>query len=405
MNQTKKRLSIINLAISIGDTETIQLQILKLAPLKRDEKIQEIIRGLQAENYAQTQALITDYIQTAPDEIHQRTVLETQDEDEEEAIIEEFDLFRVKEETHEKADEILDIDNFESTAPTPSAASDTQEVDFDALLNLKSDEVLLNSLEMSQTLSSEDDFFDLPEEKNSFNYTEVIEKDDFFFRDTDSDEETPHTDTTPLSLPEQEENEPDIPLKKIPASNLQRTRTEIPETYEPIPYIDQKLKHILTQYPTTEEAEGSYPSVDAWMTQIKNDGYRESDIEEIISHIMTLSKEGHKAEAAQLLLVSAATQSKFAQFMLARELYKGDILQQNLPEAFTLINHLAMEEDYAEAICDLGQFYEYGIGIDKDKKRAQELYKEAMEMGIKRAKAHYERLKKANRGLFAFLKK
>jgi len=42
MNQTQKRLNIIKLAISIGDNETIQLQMLKLAPLKTDRKIQEI---------------------------------------------------------------------------------------------------------------------------------------------------------------------------------------------------------------------------------------------------------------------------------------------------------------------------------------------------------------------------
>jgi TPR repeat protein len=91
--------------------------------------------------------------------------------------------------------------------------------------------------------------------------------------------------------------------------------------------------------------------------------------------------------------------------MLARSLFKGDLLEKNLPEAFTLINRLAMDDDYAEAICDLGQLYEYGIGIDKDKKRAEALYKEAMELGIKRAKSHYERLRKENKTFFSFFKK
>ena len=58
MNQTKKRLSIINLAISITDLETIQLQILKLRLLMTDDKIQEIITALQDENYAHAQSLI-----------------------------------------------------------------------------------------------------------------------------------------------------------------------------------------------------------------------------------------------------------------------------------------------------------------------------------------------------------
>jgi TPR repeat protein len=71
----------------------------------------------------------------------------------------------------------------------------------------------------------------------------------------------------------------------------------------------------------------------------------------------------------------------------------------------TLINALALNDDYAEAICDLGQFYEYGIGIDKDIDKAKLLYKSAMESGIKRAVTHYERVNKENKGLFSFLKK
>jgi TPR repeat protein len=86
--------------------------------------------------------------------------------------------------------------------------------------------------------------------------------------------------------------------------------------------------------------------------------------------------------------------------MLARELFRGEILEKNLPEAFTLINRLAMDDDYPEAICDLAQLYENGIGIDKDKRKAEALYKESMDLGVKRAKAHYERLHNANKGLF-----
>jgi len=84
MNQTKKRLQIINIAISLTDIETIQLQILKLAALRSDPKLQEIIAGLQAQNYAQTQALITKYIETPMEEIVQRTPQNDQE------IIEEF---------------------------------------------------------------------------------------------------------------------------------------------------------------------------------------------------------------------------------------------------------------------------------------------------------------------------
>jgi hypothetical protein len=178
MNQTKKRLQIIKLAISIGDTETIQLQMLKLSPLKSDVKVQEIIEGLQAENYAQTQSLITEYINTPTEEIIQRTSQEDPvTPEEEEAIIEEFDLFRVKpEKEEEEVEEILDLDLYTEAKHPPRKQE--EEIDYDTLLNLKSEDILPDNINIEQTASVKgDDFFDHPD---TYNYTEVIEKDDFF---------------------------------------------------------------------------------------------------------------------------------------------------------------------------------------------------------------------------------
>jgi TPR repeat protein len=158
-----------------------------------------------------------------------------------------------------------------------------------------------------------------------------------------------------------------------------------------------------TQYPPIEAPEDSYPAVDAWLIKISNEGYTEKEVEEMMTFIKKLVEKDEIAQAAQLLLISAATHSKYAQFILARALFRGDILQRNLPEAFTLINRLAMDDDYPEAICDLGQMYENGIGIDKDRKRAEELYKEAMELGIKRAATHYERIRHSNKSLLSKL--
>jgi len=445
MNQTKKRLQIIKLAISIGDIETIQLQMLKLSALKTDEKIQEIIKGLQAENYAQTQALITDYIETPIEEILQRTSQDrTTSAEEDEAIIEEFDLFRIKPKSEDdEIEEILDMEGF--NGKNLSKEEEKTEVDFDTLLNLKSEEVLANNIEIKQTLSPKDDFFDQIEENEKYNYTEVIEKDNFFedipspdekkqiieddlFKEllqTNMENKTTTDPSTPLYnetvqdeilvLNDKKEKQHPVsekkestPEKKISTSQSIRKNTVIKDNhvashYEAIPYIDQKLKNMQTQYPPLEESEENFSSVNAWLMKISNEGYTEQEVEEMISHIQTLSKKGEKAEAAQLLLISAATHSKYAQFMLARSLFKGDLLEKNLPEAFTLINRLAMDDEYAEAICDLGQLYENGIGIDKDKKRAEVLYKEAMDQGIKRAESHYERLHKANKGLLGRL--
>ncbi len=75
-------------------------------------------------------------------------------------------------------------------------------------------------------------------------------------------------------------------------------------------------------------------------------------------------KENQIEAAAKVLLLGASTESKFAKFLLGRELFKGEVLEKNDTEAFNLINSLA-DQNYPEAICDLGQFYEYGIAIVK----------------------------------------
>jgi hypothetical protein len=447
MNQTQKRLSIIKLAISIGDTETIQLQILKLAPLKNDEKIQEIIRGLQAENYAQTQALITSYIETPPEEIHQRTMNhEPLTPEEEEEIIEEFDLFRVGPE--KKEDGIKEILDLEKMVDTPKSIKPPNDINYDALLNLTSEDVLADNISIEQsTLSEDDDFFDVDSREERYDYTEVIEKDDFFHDLQDNEiserkEEAEHTVTrshesdqkehksvsetrfshmsddkpmtdTPQTEPHTDKRAVSDTLsghgkheKSISLSSHEQEQTQRSETaYEAMPYIDQKLKNMMTQYPPLELPKEHYSSVDTWLIKISNEGYTEKEVEKTITQIQKLTESGRKAEAAQLLLISAATHSNYAQFMLARSLFKGDILEKNLSEAFTLINRLAMDDDYPEAICDLGQLYEYGIGIRKDKKRAESLYKEAMERGIRRAQKHYERLHKENRSLFSLFRR
>jgi len=410
MNQTKKRLQIIKLAISITDIETIQLQVLKLAPLRTDEKIQEIIAGLQAENYAQTQALIATYIEIPMEEILQRT-FQTEKQirtEKEKAIIEEFDLLVTTPKKKEAEKELFDFSTLKSEE-IPKKEQET--IDFDALLNIEADDVLPGNIDLDISHTPEDTFFNVPEDhpkhtKENYADTETMPKDTFF--DTEEnvsiDEQQKEEAVTgqieeDLTVPSEESHKETIQEK--PA----QTAKNIPSQYEAIPYIDQKFKNMYTQYPPVHESEENFPSVNAWLLQISNDGYKNDEVEEIIGHITKLTETDSLAEAAQLLLISGATRSKFAQFILARALFKGKILQKNLPESFTLINRLAMDDDYPEAICDLAQFYENGIGIDKDKKKAEALYREAMDLGITRAAAHYERIKKQNRGLFSIFQK
>jgi len=437
MNQTKKRLQIINLAISITDIETIQLQILKLASLRSDPRLQEIITGLQAQNYAQTQALITKYIETPTEEIVQRTPQNDQE------IIDQFDLFvTVPEAPKEEETELFDFDTLvkepadqalKNTEKQKESEAEQQET-LDDLLSLTAEDIMPGNIDLDISHTAHDDFFDTPVEdshttKASHIDTDFIPRDDFFDTLEEPKEEKTASDhqekqeanelpkniqeleVSPKRGKEEIDNEAvheeavHLPPKEenIPAVTSDESLREKQRGYKPIPYIDQKLKNMLTQYPPLHESHGHYESVNNWLLKISNEGYTEKEVEEVLSHIQKRKENNDIAEAAQLLLICGATESQFAQFILARELFKGELLEKNLPEAFTLINRLAMDDNYPEAICDLAQFYENGVGIGKDRKRAEILYKEAMELGVKRAASHYERLHSANKGLLGKL--
>lgn len=405
MNQTQKRLSIINHAISITDAETIQLQVLKLGLLKTDEKIQEIIAMIQAENYGQAQGLITRYIEAPTENILQRTSQKAQTimAAEDQAIIDEFDLF-ITSGSQQKPQEI-DINDF-FIDELPVKPKETNSVDFETLLNIDVDNVLTDNIKLKVSPPSKDTFFEYSKARTKQPIdTSSIPKDTFFDTKETVEIETVKKEITCEKTPTEKttiiENDSFIkndPFKEIkPSLNMQEKI--YPSQYKAIPYIAQKLISMKKQYPPIEKTYEKFDSVENLLRKISQEGYTEEDIEETLDTIKKLSEEKNESEAVQLLLICAATESKFAHFMLARELYKGALLTQNIPEAFTLMYSLAME-DYPESLCDLAQFYEHGVGIGKDNKKAEQFYKEAMDLGIKRAENHYIRLKKQNRGFF-----
>ncbi len=410
MNQTKKRLSIINHAISITDVETIQLQILKLALLKTDLEIQGIVTAIQAENYAQAQGLINQYIETPTDNILQRTSQKAQATmaAEDQAIIDEFDLF-ITSNTHEKPQEI-DINDFlldELPVRTKVETKKVDHSDFDALLNIDIDNVLTDNIELDVAHTSKDTFFESPKEENKQTIDTTHIPKDTFFDTEETVKEEPVTEETPKEETITEERETfiqkEMPSKEEPLKEIKPAIKTEEETrsyhYKAIPYIAQKLISMKKQYPPIERTYEKFDSVENLLRKISQEGYNEEEIEETLTYIKKLTEESKETEAAQLLLVCAATESKFAQFMLARELFKGVLLTKETPEAFTQMHSLALE-DYPEALCDLAQFYEHGIGTSKEKKKAEQFYKEATDFGIKRAEKHYKRLKKENRGFF-----
>jgi len=341
MNQTKKRLNIINLAISITDIETIQLQISKLSILTSDEKICEILAQLEAKNYANTQKLITEYIETPTNEWTHDTVPEK---------LEEFDIFfketekeeslSPKQEKQEEIQEITDLDAFIDPLPQAKEIS-TKSVNYDSILNIIADDILPNNIDLKSR-------------------KKVIKEDN---------------------------SNDDI---EVAIAEAQETETIY---YEPVIAIEEELSEIYERCPLKEINNESFPSVDAWILKVSSEKHSEEEIEEMIQHIDTLNQT-NKVEAAKLLLVSSATESKYAHFRLARELYKGDLFEKNISKSFAIIASLAIHDEYPEAICDLAQFYENGIGTEKDPIKAELLYKQAMDLGIKRASAHYEKIRK-----------
>lgn len=474
MNQTKKRLSIINLAISITDIETIQLQILKLGLLKTDEKIQKILAMLQAENYAQAQGLIIDYIETPTNNVIQRSSQRKEHHDaketslineptvEEQSIIDEFHLFVTPSENEERVDvdinefmrdtennstpqpiegtkkqknhdsmEEVDINEFLSVSPVSKKEHTIENNDFDSLLNIHADDILTDNINLYSKHTEEDNFFTLPPQKKQANSDEKSFSNDTFFdhpvanppqQESDPDLYIGETQETEEHIPEQKrptlapkqatQNEPiqeDIlkeatlftksaQLKELsPSFSVHDEDTS--KVYQPIPYVTEKLENMTNQYPSPHQNTEPFAALTNLLTKISQSSFTEDDIEKSVTEVKKFMDAEQFSQATQLLLLSAATPSPFAQLILARELYKGVLFEQNIPQAFRILNTLTMD-DYPEALCDLGQFFEHGIGTKKDKKRAQELYRESMNLGIKRAADHYARMQKNRKRFF-----
>jgi len=160
----------------------------------------------------------------------------------------------------------------------------------------------------------------------------------------------------------------------------------------PKPDIIQAFVDMQEFYPPSYQSNTDYPTVKAWLKVIRTEGFDETMMQEILIYCFKLIKKKKYEEAAQLILVSSATENDSASYVLARELFKGIIFAPNLPASFGLLSNLA-QKGKAEALCDLALFYKNGISVNKDKKYALKLYKQAMDLGVQRAKKQYDMLK------------
>ena len=393
MNQTTKRLNIINLAISITDIETIQLQILKLGLLKADENIQEIINALQEQNYIQAQGMIERYLSTpsSEDVIQRSSQTENFHADEEPEPIENVQFFN----NHEGKNSSI-------------------EIDINDFINEESGDIALKSDDLrsdKKQINSNDTLLELPprlvekKSKKRDDFDDLLALNSHYVTHSEDEEQSDTFFTSPQApQAEQKETEDTFFDSSMREQNLiQKASVSENSGYAPVLDIREKFELLQERYPCVYEIDTNSPVVDALLTKISHEYYLETEIEETISYAKKLIQSDKHSQAIALLLICASTPSTFAQLILARELYKGELFEKDNDEAFDILEALVTQK-YPEAMCDLAQFYEYGIGTRRDKKRAIRLYEEAMERGLNRAKSHYIRLKKSTKGLFSFLK-
>ena len=415
MNQTQKRLSIIKLAISITDIETIQLQISKLRLLKADPRIQRIIDALESESYARSQILIQEYIDHPIPKVHQRVPEENQKHsytDKELDLIDQFDLF-VTQNNEIKEHQIVDIDQYLQSAA--AASKKPSEPDHNKLFEIHKEP----QKKKRQILPQEDPHFfweDTPPKSTALKTNESSE---YPHKEEKRGKTPPQTDQEESEevSAASEEHKPKTKAETVPVFHKVIKSSEVQEyskkmagtkesdtSYRPIFSIKQQFHDASQKYPLLVKSVEPYDSVKQWLAQISDEcGYTKSDVENVVLRALKLAQEdspAQNAEAAELMLLCGLTEDEFGQLILARELFRGRFFEQNTSEAYQRIEQLAAKE-YPEAICDLAQFYEYGIEVKKNIKRAKALYEKAMHFGIKRALRHVERLNNKG-GLFSF---
>ncbi len=440
MEEISTRFKIVELAVKLGDRDTIGIQAKKLRDISLDENLDEIITLLESNNFRQALFLMKNYSGTLKDDF-----FSDDDESDEFADTERDDKTNREIGRSESGIKIITVDDLLNL----SDRSKESIAEYDNSRNRDIEKIEEIHTENNRDDSEDDDILHIGSPYNDHTESEysktdkTIPSDPLYDKHAQDDEEiSSETDSTipepiydyqpaptfELDIEEetdrvskdieQIDNDKLLEDEKIVDNdtnkysddtdefeNTQRGNA-LPENeneeYTPMAHIELKFKNMMNQYPPLDSGEDMAVEIYPMIDKISQEGYSEQDIWDFLENYHRYKESGDIASAAQVLLLAAATESKFAQFLLARELFSGDVVEKDHGEAFTQIKLLA-EKNFPEAICDLGQFYEYGIGIDKDKKMALILYEEAAELGVERAQRHVERLKKS-KGLFKLFK-
>ncbi len=165
--------------------------------------------------------------------------------------------------------------------------------------------------------------------------------------------------------------------------------------FSPIPHLEQKFRQAFITYPPVKESDSWCSEVVKFLKFASSNSFTQRDVKILMDDYYLYLDKGDIAKAAQILLLAASTDANFAKFILARELFSGKVIVRDIKKSFELMKSLA-NEFYPDAVCDLAQFYEYGIGVPKDKNVALKLYEKAFQLGVNRATKHINRLKESN---------
>ena len=412
-----KRLEIVKLAVEINDNDVVALQAVNLNSTNRQELV-EIATLLNKGNYKQALYLIKKYLENSNIDF---------DLEDGQKILNIEDMLKMSPIAKETIREFKrsgyskeDLEAFAKNIQVPPM-QEYDKVDVDEYIQ---ENVLQNS---DKNLNEESNVNkDLqPSTQPTNTQEEEISKSEDSFKDIDSN--TPLDEISKEVLKDdskkkrtkvlssyktlrakfgKKDKKEKVEEKKIESPKENRVKTEEEQTateniYPPIAHLTEKYREYFVLYPPVKESEIWLEDIALTINKLSNNSYTDKDIEKIYKEYEYYLNLGELAKAAQFLLLLAATDSTYARFILARELFKGKVLKRDIQKSYALMVELA-KKGYPNAICDLGQFYEYGIIVNEDKKRALKLYEKAFELGVNRATKHINRIKE-NSNIFTKL--
>ena len=416
LEQIQNRLEIINLSIKLNDEDTITIQSKHLHNYNTPI-LQEIATLLENKSYKQAKYLMNKF----KDEYNLSDMYNFLDDDTEK-VLNVDDMLRMSPIAKETIKEFKknsytkeDLEAFAKNITVPTI-KEYESIDVDEYIE---NNILNNNEDTKEEEKDEDTKAKdtSKEEKPDTNSDEKKGEEPKEYEDIDGD--TPLEDLnkklsnkkekrakvvstykTLRSKFAKKENKENINKQENPDNIEKRENEEIEHKngiYPPIAHLTQKYRKMFTLYPPIKESDVWVEDIAKSLKQFSTENYTDEDIETIYNEYKAYLDNGELAKASQFLLLLASTDSNFSKFILARELFKGRVLKRDIEKSYKLMVELA-NSGYGDAICDLGQFFEYGIGVTENKKKALKLYEKAFELGVNRATKHINRIKE-NSGL------